>query len=78
MTLDLGDLTDLGAGLLIQGGNYLKIKKKATGWLCSCAAIVYWVFRSHSTGFAMQEFWHMVSFLMASFGYLTWRRGGQK
>jgi hypothetical protein len=77
MTLDLGDVTDLMAGCLIQVGNYLKIRKKATGWACSCVAIVYWVFRSHSTGFAMQEFWHMVSFLMASFGYLTWVRNNK-
>lgn len=68
----IGEICDCLAGCLIQYGNFLKIRKKAVGWLCSMIAIVYWVFRAHTTGFVMQQFWHITSFMVASYGFFNW------
>ncbi len=69
-----GEILDFLAGCLIQYGNYLKIRKNHLGWMVSMIAIIYWVIRAHTTGFSSQMFWHMVSFMMASYGYLSWRK----
>lgn len=71
---ELLEITDFAAGLTIQIGNYYKIRKKAFGWLLSMAAIVYWICRAQSTGFQAQMFWHLVSFLMAGYGYYKWKK----
>ncbi|MBS0616496.1 MAG: hypothetical protein JSR58_08100 [Verrucomicrobia bacterium] len=68
------EITDFLAGLTIQVGNFLKIQKLATGWLFSLIAIGYWIMRAHTTGFYSQTFWHMVSFSVAGFGFLKWRK----
>jgi hypothetical protein len=68
------ELLDFSAGLLIQAGNYYKIRKRACGWLLSMIAIVYWIARARFTGFQAQMFWHMVSFMMAASGWLMWRK----
>ena len=73
MTRELLEMADFLAGCTIQIGNYMKIRKMASGWLLSMAAIVYWICRAQSTGFQAQMFWHMVSFMMAAFGYVKWR-----
>lgn len=69
----MNEATDIAAGLVIQVGNYLKIKKNAKGWLLSMAAILYWVIRAKETGFQGQMFWHLVSFLIAFQGFYQWR-----
>jgi Nicotinamide mononucleotide transporter len=68
------EITDFIAGCLIQYGNYLKIKKNALGWLCSMIAVVYWVLRAGSMDLKSQMFWHIVSFMVMSYGFLSWRR----
>lgn len=70
----IGEITDFLAGCLIQYGNYLKIRKNPIGWLFSMGAILYWVGRAHMTGFNSQCLWHMVSFMMAAYGYFIWRK----
>lgn len=69
-----GEILDFLAGCCIQYGNYLKIRKKAVGWLFSMGSIVYWVCRARTTGFSSQCFWHMVSFMMAAYGYYKWNK----
>ena len=68
------EVTDFIAGMTIQMGNILKIKKLPIGWLLSLVAIAYWIIRAHTTGFYSQTFWHAVSFSVATFGYLQWRK----
>ncbi len=68
------ECTDFLAGVFIQNGNYLKIRKLARGWLFSMIAIAYWVIRAQTTGFQSQMFWHIVSFCMAFYGFRAWIR----
>jgi hypothetical protein len=70
MTLEI---TDFIAGCMIQLGTYLKIQKNPIGWIMTMVTIIYWVWRASYTGFISQQFWHIVSFLMALHGYVTWR-----
>lgn len=68
------EVLDFVAGLIIQIGNYLKVRHRAEGWLLSCTAILYWIIRANTTNFTSQCFWHMVSFCMAAWGYMNWRK----
>lgn len=68
------EIADFIAGLTIQMGNILKIKKRSIGWLFSLMAIAYWIVRAHTTGFTSQTLWHMVSFIVAFFGYIQWKK----
>lgn len=70
----MNEITDFLCGALIQYGNYLKVKKNYLGWLCSMVAIVYWIVRGISTGFQSQSFWHMVSFMVAFYGFICWKK----
>lgn len=72
------EISDFMAGCLIQYGNYLKIKKNSFGWLCSMVAVVYWVLRAGSLDLKSQMFWHIVSFMVMSYGFLSWRTAGNE
>ncbi len=72
------EMLDFAAGLMIQVGNYFKIRKRAIGWLFSMGAIIYWIGRANYTQFQAQMFWHMVSFMMAASGYFLWRKSSGK
>lgn len=72
----LGEILDFIAGIFIQYGNYLKIRKKSLGWLFSLVAIIYWICRAQSMSLNSQAFWHICSFMMAAYGYWNWRKNG--
>lgn len=65
---------DFAAGITIQYGNYLKIQKKSLGWAFSIMGILYWICRAQTLNLNMQAFWHMVSALVAGYGFYSWRK----
>lgn len=68
----MNELTDFICGCCIQIGNYCKIKKNRLGWLISILCIIYWASRAMSMGLQSQLFWHMISLILALYGYYSW------
>ena len=74
MQVPVGEVFDFLAGIFIQYGNYLKIQKRSIGWAFSIVGIIYWICRAKSLDLNAQSFWHMVSLMMASYGFWSWRK----
>ncbi|RKZ70476.1 MAG: hypothetical protein DRQ48_01030 [Gammaproteobacteria bacterium] len=68
------EFTDMLAIICVHVGSYLKIKKMSVGWLFSLAAISYFIGRTIDIGLLSQCIGHAVSFCLASYGFLKWRK----
>ncbi len=68
------EIFDFIAVMGIQIGNYLKIKKLSTGWLLSMCSIAYFIVRALGCNFWSQSIGHMISFCMALYGFIAWRK----
>lgn len=73
--MDILEITDFIAGITIQVGNYFKIRKLAIGWFFTLIAVLYWFFRVNRCGFISQSFWYVYSSMVATYGFLSWKKG---